>query len=554
MVKDLLRLLRFGSTFGAISIFILSFLAALSEITAFVLMAIFVRLIEKGTLRDFFGLVIEYSHEMLMKIAIAIPTGLGIAVILNLITTILITREGRIYFERLAEGVLDEARKKLAAGADVSMVDVNGTLKYDSRYAGVSYMHLLRLIYPVVLTIGILSFAFAIEKNLTLIVFFCVLAVFPFHFKLMKWGNMTAIRIREGAVQRGETVDHFTSLIYQHPNPDALADFDSRDLSRSSGNKKYMDAYVDRQRLGGFSNAISDVSIIAAVIIISLVLVFRGTAEGFALSNLIIGLIVFRFLVRNTRTVVQSVTTIVALQPFFIRVYKIFDMNSHSAAPAIIGTLKKKNPLRLAAITFEPFNHWQAQKMIRILSGAKTGKPKPYGVISSGFPLLSSDWRAELGLAPQFGVSEFRRRYVGLESNISEIKTFIEKADDDKNHDSRVVWSQLSRQSQFLLLSMAFANAKTILIVNGVDCLSMNKEQLEAFMTATAPNALVMLFNAPPRNIRVSDDFQLGVMVDENLNMLGSVANYAELKAQIDSYKVDTNSSKSYYETEVYGI
>ena len=219
MAKDLLRLLRFGSTFGAISIFILSFLAALSEITAFVLMAIFVRLIEKGTLRDFFGLVIEYSHEMLMKIAIAIPTGLGIAVILNLITTILITREGRIYFERLAEGVLDEARKKLAAGADVSMVDVNGTLKYDSRYAGVSYMHLLRLIYPVVLTIGILSFAFAIEKNLTLIVFFCVLAVFPFHFKLMKWGNMTAIRIREGAVQRGETVGSFHLTDLSAPKP-----------------------------------------------------------------------------------------------------------------------------------------------------------------------------------------------------------------------------------------------------------------------------------------------------------------------------------------------
>jgi len=269
------------------------------------MIAIFIRLLENDHNVNFFGWDIPVGEKTLKGFALAIPFALVLSLIFKLYTVIWITREGQKFFDYLAEFTFDLGKELQLSHGTFNSGDISSMIKYDVRYAAVSYMHVLRLFYPLFVSIGILVFAYFFEPFLTTIVLFSILIVLPFHIILIMWGSKTAERIREGAIERSKEIESIVSDAFSHPNKESVLALNGKIISESPGNIKFMDAYVDRQRLSGFSSAISEVTILIAVVVIVL-LALEDTVSGvLTLSNLILGFIIFRFLMSNTRRLSQ---------------------------------------------------------------------------------------------------------------------------------------------------------------------------------------------------------------------------------------------------------
>jgi len=168
-------LFTLGSKWRALFSFFLSLISAIAQISAFVMIAIFIRLLENDHNVNFFGWDIPVGEKTLKGFALAIPFALVLSLIFKLYTVIWITREGQKFFDYLAEFTFDLGKELQLSHGTFNSGDISSMIKYDVRYAAVSYMHVLRLFYPLFVSIGILVFAYFFEPFLTTIVLFSIL-------------------------------------------------------------------------------------------------------------------------------------------------------------------------------------------------------------------------------------------------------------------------------------------------------------------------------------------------------------------------------------------
>lgn len=547
-MRHTLELIKLGAARTAIFAFLLSLSAALFEITAFVLMSLFVRVLEKGTLETFFGYTINLNRDHLQGVAISAIAFLIAAMIMTILTTIYITRSGRRYFDDLAERVFRKIQSRIAQGHMHSVAETASMIKYDSRYAAVAYLHCLRLIYPVFIIIGIFIAAYFQQPMLSLIIFGSVLVMIPFHLKLMMWGSETARRIRAGAAGRHEVIDRLIRNLFRHPHKDYGAQISPNVITKSDGNKYFMDAYVDRQRLPTFSYAISDMSIILAVMIIAYFLLQQETFEGEGfLSSLIVGLIAFRFLVRNLSQALQSVTAISSLQPFYIRVGMLINQSDEEppALPLLGAAIRQ--PVRLAVITFNPYSAWSARAIASAVSGETN-----VSTFSTGFDLTSEDWQAELTVADTVLRNDLQ---AGSDAGVdtkeqAELAAFISA---DANSSVRSLWRKLSRPAQTFLQLGGNAELQPTLVMDGMDCLVLTNKQFDRLYERLSEQAIITIFNTPPRNIRLNDDFQIAVLTLDGIQIVGDQAEYQQLLPKISAMKPSEKGADALYSTEVFG-
>ena len=515
LLSGLIYLFTQGSASGAILSFLFSLISAIAQISAFVAIAIFVRLLEKDELFNIFGINIPSDEKTILQFAFLIPALLVLSLVLKLSTLVWITHQGKKFFNKLAEITFIKAQERQLNEGVLSESSVSSMIKYDVRYASIGYMHVLRIFYPIFVIVGILSFAFFFEPLFTRIIVFSVLIAIPFHFLLIKWGNETANRLRGGAIRRAKDVETIISSMFAHPNKNSTLKAKSKRLSKSLGNLNFLKAYVDRQRLSGYSSAISDTSMLIAVIAISWTVISNESVSEITISNLIIGFIVFKFLMNNTSAFIQTITSIGALHPFFSNLQSFIAPNSPGSRDQAIqmtNTVIHTDPYSLHVITFEKFSPWTA-----IAIGKAIDPKKKMHVLTANFNLYNHEsWVSQLNI----DLDEFKEKlkpYSGQENVVfSQIQNFLHEAMRDP-HSAPKAWKQLPTPTKLIMMALNISDMAEVILLNATDCLSLSDEQWLALDGLIGAKSKVFIYNSSPRRLRFGQDGLIGILEEHNL-------------------------------------
>jgi len=479
------------------------------------MIAIFIRLLENDHNVNFFGWDIPVGEKTLKGFALAIPFALVLSLIFKLYTVIWITREGQKFFDYLAEFTFDLGKELQLSHGTFNSGDISSMIKYDVRYAAVSYMHVLRLFYPLFVSIGILVFAYFFEPFLTTIVLFSILIVLPFHIILIMWGSKTAERIREGAIERSKEIESIVSDAFSHPNKESVLALNGKIISESPGNIKFMDAYVDRQRLSGFSSAISEVTILIAVVVIVL-LALEDTVSGvLTLSNLILGFIIFRFLMSNTSSVLQAITSIGALQPFFYDLLKFISPRKDAPRNIVVSGLEvEPAPFTVSIITFNAFSPWTATSI-----GSAIDAEAQTAILTASFRLHSSEsWQSQLQTTLPDLQQRLDKRIKKDDVIYENISNFLRQVE-EKPEAAALMWNQLSIAGRLALLATIIPDSTSTVILNGTDCLSLSDANWATLHKIISGRNLVFLYNKCPRRLRFGGGGQIAVLSQDTIKV-----------------------------------
>jgi len=499
-IIGLVYLFTRGSAFGAFLSFLLSLVSAIFQITAFILIAIFVRLLEDESVSSFFGLYFQSNEKTLLLFALLIPSVFTIGVVLRLTTLTWITREGRIFFDKLAELTFSLARERQIKDGSLAAGDISALIKYDVRFASVSFMYVLRIFYPIFVSSGILVFAYFFEAFLTKVIVMSILLTVPLHIFLIKWGNRTADRIRDGAIRRSKEVDVAIGEMFSYPNAESVLNAHSKSVSKSVGHKKFMKAYVDRQRLSGYSSAISDVTMLLAIVAILWITLNERVAAELTISNLIIA--------------------IGSLHPFFINLQNFISYKSAGKHPiklVLSGSELDVSPFSISIMTFKTFSPWTALAIGRTLNYVTI----PFVLTASFTMNTKSNWSQQIGIDVR-SLEKNLEIYKAHENVVfSRIMNFLDEAklQPDLTPDT---WSLLPIACRLTIMALAAPDDVDTFLLNATDCQSLSDAEWLTLKSIIGDKNMVFVYNSSPRRLRFGVGGQIGVLNESTLKVYQS--------------------------------
>jgi len=348
--KHLLREGLLAHKGRAAQIFFLGLITTLIQMFAVLLLVGAARAYDNGGILSYASLSFDLNKGSgsTRMIYISLTVGfLVFSIIAGVVNKIVITNIGRRFFENSLSDMRKRILKNIMDGQTYDRGNIIKILNRDCRYLSLSYLRVLTLLQPALFLIGIFTIAIVFVPIAAIFLGIAGLIVLPLNIYLVLWAAKTSQDIQDSAKIKSAEEKDFIAHISTHPFIRQLPQKDIIPESRP-GETGFLNAFVKRQRMSAYSQFITDL-MIALVILTLASFLFLGGGDTLLLnlSNLVILVILFRFMTGYISQVAQAVTMISSYEPFFRTLLDLDDKSVPQGASAQ-NTNNFTYPLRLA--------------------------------------------------------------------------------------------------------------------------------------------------------------------------------------------------------------
>lgn len=291
---------------------ILSILATTAQVGLVVLVF---RLVQNGSDQMIIGPITLSGHSLW-----AIPLGLAIAAaLIPYLTERYIIWQTVSYFKnaiwRIADAFMDtKNRFKLFAFADDNAA-LTRLLSTDARYTSLAFAGVLRLVFPVTISVTCFVVLFSLNLKWTLGLFIFVLPFLIWQLRVVASGAALNQELRHAGTVHGRAAaryvggfsTHFTAMRHQ-----TGADFDPRALITDI----FPEAYGRRLRLGISTRLVGDLAVVGLILLVC-VLIFAGNFSVESFAGILLYVIVVRFAMTNLSRAMMELISIISQIPFY---------------------------------------------------------------------------------------------------------------------------------------------------------------------------------------------------------------------------------------------
>lgn len=520
---------------AATLVFCLSLIAALFQVGSFVALGLLARLIERSPDITPYGISFDFLEGRMLWLALLIPILFALSMLTSLILRLLVTGFGRRYMQTVTKKIVHKIRDALGDGRIIQNVQsLSGTVKYDCRYLAVTYMQVLMIVYPLILTIAILGVGFWFSPVMTGIIFGAFVISIPLHLRIMRRGADASIRLRRAAKGRHTDIDRLMQAFERHPRKPVLDDERVSKFLDSQSNQDFYKAYVERQRITSFSQSLTNLSMAIALLAI-LVLLFVPGQQFISFVGLIIAVIVFRVLAANLRSVLQSFTSISALQPYCESALRMLNAKQ-LGEKAEFKVAESLTETTFPLVLFLPSFSAATARLVYPQLAEKLGvKAEAATILCSRFPILRGQWRKELGIDVNFTTTSFLKTFPDEEGLADELRQFIRASNKDRRLDG---WDEMSRTTRFLLTGLGARNAKAF-IVDGSDMQALSPALHKWVLDLIGEKPVLYLYDSAPSRLRTPNVTELAYLQDLKIEHLGPISDYPQLREDISTRLVE---------------
>ena len=433
------------------------------------------------------------------------------SVFAGLYQQIIITRIGRKFFEE----TLDDTRRRLRLlakdGKPYEAPQFMRMLQRDSRYLSLSYMRTLGLLQPGLLVIVFLAYALSrMPIAAGFLIAGCLLMI-PAHIYMSRWSAKTSEDIQAAAKLKSAEELAFIAEVGLDP---FSGDWDERyqTANRPVGEHGFISAFVSRQRIGAYSQFITDSAMALVVIAVVVFMARKGGGAIISLSSIMVLLILFRLVMGFVSKFAQAVTMVSSYEPFFRELLGLYEENDEQFLSAHSGD-ELLQPCRLVALQNKPLSRGDGQFYKNAL-----GVEEQVYYVNAKYDVTG---RREVLALPQ---SADVGKILGYDSRLAkEINTYL-------NNDE----SPLSDRAKYMLSYICALHAKAGLVLCCGEMWSkLSKDDLRFLVSAVKTKHFVLVYHRPPGKLVLPLRFQVAVRTKRLVNIICSVPSYKEHRAKI---------------------
>lgn len=447
------------------------------------------------------------------------------AIILGIYNRIYVTKIGRLFFEEKLVETRGLIAARISGGQAFNRGDCLAFLSRDCRFLSVSYTRILMLIQPALLLIALFGLTLYLQTSAALVMLLIGLLVMPAHAGMLTWAQRSSDDIADSAKLKSKEEQSYIDYIAQSPVP--LPAETVPGFAGGPGQDGFLSAFVKRQRLSAFSQAITDSMSLGILIAFGLVLLFGGSSFGaITAGSLVLLFILWRFLTSYISSLAQAVTMVSSYEPFFRGlldfegVGKIAAQSGDEPPPTLTLTGEIITPIRLAIFQKMPLSWSFAAPLSEALG-------RPVKLIAHNFEIK-------------------RENLIQSRANLDTLdETALAEIDEYLVTQNAV----LSQRTQLLLsIALTERHDDDVLMLDGRAFTDLSTMDLRNLLKDMGPRGLVLVFRGLPSRLALPPRFQLAASNGAVLAICGQAHAYQthleELREQMNAVVKPSNTEE----------
>lgn len=509
----LLRQGLLGHKGRAAKVFLLGLITTLIQMFAVILLIGAARAYDNGGILNYAQISLDLSKGSgtTRSIYIGLTAGFIIlSIIAGVINKVVITNIGRQFFEESLSKMRHRIFENVLTGQRFSRADTLKILNRDCRYLSLSYLRVLTLLQPALFLIGIFIIGIIFVPIAAMFLAFAGLIVLPFNIYLVLWAAQTSQDIQDSAKLKSAEEKDFIARISTHPFIHHLPEDDIIPQNRP-GETGFLNAFVKRQRMGAYSQSITDVMMALVILALALFLFWGGGGTLLLnLSNLVILIILFRFMTGYISQLAQAVTMISSYEPFF-RTLLNLDQRPSQKTQHPLETVKLTHPIRLAVFQNTEADWSEVNKIKEALN------------ISESLQYVTSDYDITPAQLKEW-----------LHESVIQTHKIPQTYQNEYDQFSAGTVETLSAPAKLLLAVSYYTSLNDHgLLMNGKELSSVDRDVMRYIMAAPADMPLIIVYKNAPRTLILPPRFQLAILSDKKVEIIGVLTDFVKLRDDI---------------------
>lgn len=441
---------------------------------------------------------------------------------------LIVTRIGRKFYEDL---LMDTRHRLVDAVKGGRGFDRSSYLQYlsrDCRYLSLSYVRVMNLIQPALLLISVFIISLMTAPIAAAFLGIAGLLVLPLNIYLVLWAARTSQDIQNSAKLKSKEEADFVTRVSSDP---FITESQPKDLIQTNrpGEVGFLGAFVKRQRMGAYSQSITDLMMALVVIALAAFLFFGdGNALLLKLSSLLILLILFRFITGYISNLSQAIMMVSSYEPFF---RPLLDLRGGQDTPHVSAVLKSEldSPVRAAVFQIKKID-WS--DVSAITTALKLNCP---------LQIVTSDFTVEASRVTTILKTIATGELKLSDAVMAELQSYSNGTSDMLSNTAKL----------FLTLCFGVAQENTGFLIDGALLRDLDRLDLRTIFSAAGDKPIIVIYRSVPRRLVLPPRFQLISRSESDFSLICNAHEFAEKrdtileKMQTPQNEAEDNSNDS---------
>lgn len=441
---------------------------------------------------------------------------------------LIVTRIGRKFYEDL---LMDTRHRLVDAVKGGRGFDRSSYLQYlsrDCRYLSLSYVRVMNLIQPALLLISVFIISLMTAPIAAAFLGIAGLLVLPLNIYLVLWAARTSQDIQNSAKLKSKEEADFVTRVSSDP---FITESQPKDLIQTNrpGEVGFLGAFVKRQRMGAYSQSITDLMMALVVIALAAFLFFGdGNALLLKLSSLLILLILFRFITGYISNLSQAIMMVSSYEPFF---RPLLDLRGGQDTPHVSAVLKSEldSPVRAAVFQIKK-SDWS--DVSAITTALKLNCP---------LQIVTADFTVEASRVTTILKTIATGELKLSDAVMAELQSYSNGTSDMLSNTAKL----------FLTLCFGVAQENTGFLIDGALLRDLDRLDLRTIFSAAGDKPIIVIYRSVPRRLVLPPRFQLISRSESDFSLICNAHEFAEKrdtileKMQTPQNEAEDNSNDS---------
>ncbi len=423
---------------------------------------------------------------------------------------LIVTRIGRKFYEDL---LMDTRHRLVDAVKGGRGFDRSSYLQYlsrDCRYLSLSYVRVMNLIQPALLLISVFIISLMTAPIAAAFLGIAGLLVLPLNIYLVLWAARTSQDIQNSAKLKNKEEADFVTRVSSDP---FITESQPKDLIQTNrpGEVGFLGAFVKRQRMGAYSQSITDLMMALVVIALAAFLFFGdGNALLLKLSSLLILLILFRFITGYISNLSQAIMMVSSYEPFF---RPLLDLRGGQDTPHVSAVLKSEldSPVRAAVFQIKK-SDWS--DVSAITTALKLNCP---------LQIVTSDFTVEASRVTTILKTIATGELKLSDAVMAELQSYSNGTSDMLSNTAKL----------FLTLCFGVAQENTGFLIDGALLRDLDRLDLRTIFSAAGDKPIIVIYRSVPRRLVLPPRFQLISRSESDFSLICNAHEFAEKRDTI---------------------
>lgn len=423
---------------------------------------------------------------------------------------LIVTRIGRKFYEDL---LMDTRHRLVDAVKGGRGFDRSSYLQYlsrDCRYLSLSYVRVMNLIQPALLLISVFIISLMTAPIAAAFLGIAGLLVLPLNIYLVLWAARTSQDIQNSAKLKSKEEADFVTRVSSDP---FITESQPKDLIQTNrpGEAGFLGAFVKRQRMGAYSQSITDLMMALVVIALAAFLFFGdGNALLLKLSSLLILLILFRFITGYISNLSQAIMMVSSYEPFF---RPLLDLRGGQDTPHVSAMLKSEldSPVRAAVFQIKK-SDWS--DVSAITTALKLNCP---------LQIVTADFTVEASRVTTILKTIATGELKLSDAVMAELQSYSNGTSDMLSNTAKL----------FLTLCFGAAQENTGFLIDGALLRDLDRLDLRTIFSAAGDKPIIVIYRSVPRRLVLPPRFQLISRSESDFTLICNAHEFAEKRDTI---------------------